>query len=293
MKTASLMLALVGLGLLASANADPSPKVNAPQGCVPAPQAKSTESGWADRVIHEKTGIELVFIPGGKFTMGSKSPMPYEVTLVPYYIGKTEVTNAQYRKFLKASGYDGTSDADEHYDLYLRHFRGKSAMSADDDYPIVWVSWHNAKAFCAWAGLGLPSETQWEFAGRAGTTTNYHFGDSGAQFFQYCWATHNSNGTTHPVAQKKPNAWGLYDTLGNVWEWAQDDFTYDQYPHPKIPRPTDGSARIEGGMTKSMRGGSWSSSIGVYFDSSARNNSAAVNARNNLGFRVVMPLKRP
>ena len=137
----------------ANAKTDSLEQIKTPQGCVPALEAERTESGWADRVIHEKTGIELVFIPGGKFTMGSDSPAPYEVAIaVPYYIGKTEVTNAQYRRFLKASGYDGTSDADRHYDLYLCHFRGKSLMSADDDYPVVWVSWHNAKAFCAWSG---------------------------------------------------------------------------------------------------------------------------------------------
>ncbi len=292
MKTASLILALFGLVLLASANTELSPKIKAPQGCVPAPKAKSTESGWADRVIHEKTGIELVFIPGGKFTIGSNTPSPYEVTLVPYYIGKTEVTNAQYRKFRKASGYDGTSDTDENYDLYLRHFRGKSLMSADDNYPVVWVSWHNAKAFCAWAGLALPSEARWEFACRAGTTTHYYFGDSTSKFEQHSWSTHNSGGLTHPVARKESNAWGLYDMYGNVWEWAEDDFAYALLPHPRIARPTDGSARIEGWMTKSVRGGSWSNTIArPYFDSNARNNSAPVNARNNLGFRVVLPLK--
>ena len=299
MKTASLILALFGFVLLASAITEPSPKINAPQGCVPAPKAKSTESGWADRVIHEKTGIELVFIPGGKFTMGSNSPAPYKVTIVPYYIGKTEVTNAQYRRFLKASGYDGTSEADENYDLYLRHFRGKSIMSTADDYPVVWVSWHNAKAFCAWAGLTLPSEARWEFACRAGTTSHYYFGESASKFppsvikfEQHSWSTHNSGGLTHPVARKESNAWGLYDMYGNVWEWAEDDFAYDHYPHPQIPRPTDGSARIEGRMTKSLRGGSWSNTSTHWISgSTGRYNSAAVNAFDNVGFRVMLPLK--
>ncbi len=290
MKTILIVSILVGYVFLGSASAQPSPKV--PAGCVTAPEAKATESGWADRVIHSKSGVELVFIPGGKFTLGSNSPAPYEVTVPPYYIGKTEVTNTQFRQFLGASGYDGRCGTDEHYDLYLRHFRDKSLMSADDDYPVVWVSWHNAKAFCAWAGLALPSEAQWEFACRAGTTTRYHFGDDMSKFGDYGWALPNSGGLTHPVAQKKPNDWGLYDMHGNVWEWAEDDFAFDHYPHPQIERPTDGSARIEGRLTKSLRGGSWSNAISAYVSgSNGRSNSAAVNARNNVGFRVVMPLQ--
>ena len=285
-----MTLAGVILMVLSSANTGLSQETKIPPGCVASPEVTMTESGWCDRVIHRQTGIELIFIPGGTFAMGSRSPMPYEVTVLPFYMGKTEVTNAQYRKFLEAGGYDGKADSDKHYDLYLRHFRGESMMSADDDYPIVWVSWHNAKAFCTWADLTLPSEAQWEFACRAGTTTRYFFGDM-SKFAEYGWALHNSNGFTHPVAQKKPNAWGLYDMLGNVWEWAEDDFAFDLLPHPQIARPTDGSARMEGGLTKSSRGGSWSSALGIYFDNNARNNSAAVNAFNNVGFRVLLPLK--
>ena len=295
MKKACLIAALLGPVLLMGANAKQLQKLKAPDGCVPAAQAKATESGWADRVIHQKTGSEMVYITPGTFTMGSVSPAPYEVTIAaPYYMGQTEVTNAQYRRFLKASGYDGKSDTDDHYDMYLRHFRGKSLMSADDNYPVVWVSWQNARAFCAWAGLTLPSEAQWEFACRAGTTSRFFYGDSEETFSQYGWASSNSGGLTHSVARKKPNAWGLYDMHGNVWEWAEDDFAYDHYPHPKIARVTDGSARIEGRLTKSLRGGSWSNTTTFWVSGSeGRSNSAAGIARNNVGFRVVMPLKRP
>ena len=75
----------------------------------------------------------------------------------PFYMGKTEVTNGQYRRFLEARpDYDGTAEVDPAYDLYLLHFKNKSTMSPEDEYPVVWVSWHNAKAFCCWAGLELP-----------------------------------------------------------------------------------------------------------------------------------------
>ncbi len=292
MKTTLVVLVLFCLVFLASVNAEAPQAIKTPAGCAPVLGAEATESGWADRVVHEKSGIELVFIPAGTFTMGSNSPAPYEVKVALYYIGRTEVTNAQYRRFLEASGYDGKPDTDENYDLHLRHFRGESLMSADDNYPIVWVSWHNARAFCSWAGLALPSEAQWEWACRAGTTTRYYYGDDESKFGQYGWAIPNGGGFTHPVAQKKPNAWGIHDMHGNVWEWAEDDFAFDHYPHPQIARPNDGSARIEGRLTKSLRGGSWSNTTTAYVSgSNGRSNSAAVNARNNVGFRVVMPLK--
>ena len=205
----------------------------------------------------------------------------------PFYMGRTEVTNAAYRKFVSATGYEGKSDTDSAYDLYLRHWRGKSLMSQDDDYPIVCLSWKNAKAFCKWAGLKLPTEAQWEYACRAGTTTAYYFGDDKKDFDHYGWAHTNSKGLTHPVAQKKHNAWGLYDMLGNVWEWVEDDYV-DSYDDA----PSDGSARVEGAMTKVLRGSSWSNATWLEScGSGARFNSAPGNASNNVGFRVVLPIE--
>lgn len=271
-----------------------APGTQVPDGCVAAPGAKPTESGFADRVIHEKSGIELVLIPAGSFSMGtdgrkagSNTVPKHSVTFAKsFYMGKTEVTNAEYRRFISASGYEGKSDTDPAYDLYLRHFRGKSLMSADDHYPVVWVSWHNAKAFCTWAGLALPSEAQWEYACRAGATTLYYFGDKQKDFDDHGWGLTNSNGLTHRVAKKKPNPWGLHDMHGNVWEWCEDDYVYKYHG-----APADGSARIEGKMTKCLRGISWSNSTRPNFSGShARHNSAPGNAANNFGFRVVLNL---
>ena len=268
-------------------------EMKAPSGCTPADGAKATAQGYADRVIHEKTGIELVLVPGGDFTMGAtgvgSAVIPrHEVTIArPLYVGKTEVTNAQYRKFLQATGYDGKPDTDPAYDLYLRHWRGESLMSKEDDYPVCWVSWKNAKAFCDWAGLALPTEAQWEYTCRAGTTTLYYNGDDPKGFDEIGWALTNSEELTHRVAEKKPNAWGVYDMLGNVWEWVEDDYVrgYDG-------APTDGSARVEGRTTKALRGGSWSNSTWpVSASSAARFNSAPGNASNDVGFRVVLPVE--
>ena len=267
----------------------------APPGCTPADGARAGAGGYADRVVHEKTGAELVLIPAGDFTMGAtgwstKSLPPHEVTIArPFYIAESEVTNAQYRKFVDATGYDGKADTDPAYDLYLRHWRGESIMSTDDDYPVVWVSWVNAKAFCQWAGLALPTEAQWEYACRAGTTTIYYNGNEQKGFDEIGWGLTNSDGLTHRVAEKTPNAWGVYDMLGNVWEWCEDDYIrrYDG-------APADGSAHVENPRTwtRVLRGGSWSNSTKRGTSSSAsRFNSAPGNASNDVGFRVVVPLK--
>ena len=262
-----------------------------PAGCASAPDAKAAADGYADRVIHEKTGIELILIPAGTFTMGSKEmgskAIPHTVTIAtPFYIGKTEVTNAQYRRFVAATSYDGATDTDPAYDLYLRHWRELGLMSPDDEYPVVWVSWNNAKAFCDWAGLALPSETQWEYACRAGTDTLYYNGDAQKGFDEIGWGLTNSDALTHPTAQLAPNAWGLYDMLGNVWEWCEDDFVW-RYDGA----PDNGSARVETPrkLTRSLRGGSWSNSTRPVTNSSAaRFNSAPGNASDDVGFRVVL-----
>ena len=274
------------LALLSSALVRPA-ELRVPSGCAPATGAKAAPNGYTDRVVHAKSGIELVLVPAGQFLMGAK-PGTRGVTITgPFYIGKTEVTNAQYRKFIEATGYEGKPDTDPAYDLYLLHWNGKSLMSAGDEFPVVWISWKNAGAFCKWAGLGLPTEAQWEYACRAGTTTEYHFGDNQHDFDEYGWGLTNSDALTHPVARLKPNAWGLYDMHGNVWEWCEDDF--GEYGDA----PSDGSARVDAQLaTKCLRGGSWSNSTRSWVSgSAARFSSAPGNASNDVGFRVVLTLE--
>ena len=265
-------------------------EIKTPPGCIPAEGAKASADGYADRVIHEKTGIELVLVPAGSFTMGGFALPEHKVTIAkPFYIGKTEVTNVQYRRFVEATGYNGKPDTDPAYDLYLRHWRGQSLMSKEDDYPVVWVSWKNANAFCGWAGLSLPAEAQWEYACRVGTTTLYYNGDAQAGFDEIGWGVTNSKALTHPAAQKKPNAWGLYDMLGNVGEWCEDD-----YVNPWTGGPADGSALIENPrtLTRALRGGCWSRSTEpATAGSAARFNTAPGNASNDVGFRVVHGLE--
>ena len=133
--------------------------------------------------------LELVEIPGKSWLMG-----------------KYPVTQEQYETLMNNNP---------------SHFRGI-------DRPVEYVSWNDAQEFCRKAStvtgkqVRLPSEIEWEYAVRAGTTTEYFFGNDAQDLDKYAWYDHNSNGQTHPVGTKEPNPWGLYDMLGNVWEWCQD-----------------------------------------------------------------------
>ena len=252
--------------LLCAASLAGAEQIKVPKGCVADKSAVASHAGYANRVKHKKTGIDLVLVPAGSFKSGDR-----EITLAkPFYIGRTEVTNGQYKRFLEKSGYDGLPDVDPGYDMHLLHFRGKSLMPTDDDFPIVFVSWHNAKAFCRWSGdLDLPSDAEWRYCAQAPRTE----GTEG-------WITNISEGHTHKVAGRTPNAWDIYDLFGNVWEWCLDDYVSG------VPLPSDGSARLrEGQLTKVLRGGSWSTVRGVAGGSV---NNAPGNAANDAGFRVVL-----
>lgn len=206
-----------------------------------------TNSGWAQAIIHEATGIELVYIPAGSFVMGSpKSEQDamvaagtkrewvddetqHQVTFSRgFYLGKTEVTQAQWQK-LMGSNPSGFQNA------------GASA-------PVENVSWDDCQEFCRKAGsdLRLPTEAEWEYACRAGTT-----GAFAGNLDEMAWYDNNSGDTTHPVATKGPNSWGLYDMHGNIFEWCQD--WYDTYPTGAVTDPKG----PDSGMGRVLRGGSW------------------------------------
>jgi len=305
--TRAFIAVLLVLSLVGTVRAAEHLDLRAPDRCRAAQDAQAGPHDYADRVIHEQTGIQLILVPAGTFTMGtndpdaSSNPQPArQVTITrPFYVGRTEVTNGQYRRFMKAMpDYQGEADVDPAYDLYLRHFRGKSVMSDADDHPVVYVSWQNANAFCDWASLAIPSEAQWEYACRAGATTKFSFGDDLADIPQYAWVDLAAGHETHPVATKLPNAWGLYDMHGNVWEWCADDYIsgYEDAPADESVR------RDPDAQTKPLRGGSWSTGPGrslartpAWFYSTAlgsvsRLNVAPGNARQDRGFRVILPL---
>ena len=157
---------------------------------------------------------------------------------------------------------------------------------AKEDRPVEQVSWDDAQEFLAKLNLmekidtyRLPTEAEWEYACRAGSTTRFCFGDKEEKLGEYAWYGDNSEGKTHPVGQKQPNAWGLYDMHGNVWEWCQD--WYGDYPAGPVTDPRGPDA----GEYRVLRGGSW--------DNDTRNLRSAVRnyyypdyRSDIIGFRV-------
>ena len=172
-----------------------------------------------------------------------------------FEMGTTEVTIGQFRAFLQATGYptDGekvgvswTRGPDTDWQSEDAVDWCRATRDQSDDHPAIFISWYDAMAFCHWLSgqtgqeIRLPSEAEWEYACRAGTTGLY-----AGELSEMGWSQYNACGRTHPVAQKQPNAWGLYDMHGNVWEWCLDFFqpNYEGVPTDGRPRWEVASAR--------------------------------------------------
>jgi len=233
-------------------------------------QEGSGRTAPSGKTFTNSTGMTFVQIPAGTFMMGSPSSEPnrasdetqHRVTLTkPFYMQTTEVTQGQWKAVM------GNNPS---------HFN-----SCGDSCPVEQVSWNDCQEFIRKLnqreGNGayrLPTEAEWEYACRAGTTGPYY-----TDLDRAGWYSGNSNNRTHPVAQKTPNAWGLYDMHGNVYEWCQDWF--GDYPGGSVTDPKGSSS----GGSRVIRGGSWR----LY----ARNCRSAYRCyntpdvrNNNNGFRV-------
>lgn len=217
-------------------------------------------------------GIEWVDIPAGSFMMGSPDGVgdddehpQHKITLSAFRMSKYEVTFDQYDAFCEATGRSKPSD--------YGWGRGNR--------PVINVSWYDARAFCDWLGNGtrLPTEAEWEYACRAGTTTTYSFGNEiNANDANYG----NRMGQTIPVGQYAPNKWGLYDMHGNVWEWCEDWYHADYYKYSPAKDPKG----LPSGSGRVVRGGSW------YYDpqlcrSAERYSNDPSSSYYYYGFRVV------
>jgi formylglycine-generating enzyme required for sulfatase activity len=220
---------------------------------------------------------EMVLIPAGEFMMGSpdgegagfERPQ-HEVSIDSFYMGKHEVTFEQYDLFCEKTGRSKANDRG--------WGRGKR--------PVINVSWHDAVAFCDWLSelsgdwYRLPTEAEWEYACRAGTTTKYNFGDGARNLGQYAWFSGNAGRRTHPVGALKVNAWGLHDMHGNVWEYCSDWYDESYYGGAPSSNPT-GPAN---GQDRVRRGGSWGSDPGQ-LRAATRNYSSPDVAMGFTGFR--------
>ncbi len=216
-------------------------------------QPKVSRSGGFIERLPDGVMLEMVQLPAGSFMMGSPDSdgMAYhaekpqhQVNVKAFAIGKYPVTQAQYVAVMG---------------------RNPSYFTGDPNCPVECVSWDDATKFCEKLSqlfgkqYRLPSEAEWEYACRAGTTTRYYFGDDANQLGDYAWYESNSGGVTHRVGQKKPNPWGLHDMHGGLLEWCLDHW-HDSYNGAQ----TDGSAWITGGDSsyRVLRGGSWDDNPG-------------------------------
>lgn len=242
--------------------------------------------GWTDE--YKTTKLVLRRIKAGTFIMGKdQTDESHRVTLTkPFYMGVFEVTQKQWELVMgtwpgssPSSSY-GRGDAYPAYYVSYNDIRGSSSGA----------QWPASAAVDASSFLGrlraktgldfdLPTEAQWEYACRAGTMTMYYWGDEMNDF--YAWYYNNSDSKTHPVGTKLPNAWGLYDMNGNVWEWCRD--WYGTLVYGTDP---DGSAS---GSSRVQRGGSWRNNSD-YCTSSYRGSFGPSGRISDLGFRLVMVL---
>jgi len=218
-------------------------------------------------------GDEMLLIPGGRFTMGSidgepDEKPPHAVEIAPFYMDVHEVTNGEFKKFADATGHP------------LPPFWYPELDRADE--PVSGPSWHDAQAYARWAGKRLPTEAEWEYAARGGQQKG-KFPWSGR--LDAAYANFSSFGIL-PVKRLKPNGFGLYDMIGNVWEWCADWYADDFYGSRPVKNPTGPSD----GTLKVLRGGAW-----YCEEAEARTTNrfyAAPDARNfSYGFRCVRDVK--
>ena len=233
-------------------------------------------------VLPDGIELDMVNLLGGRFMMGStngsfdEEPV-HQVTLTQdFQIGKFEITKAQWEAVM------GTTP-----------WAGVSYVLDDPNSPAVWVSWNDVQTFITALNnhtgetFRLPTEAEWEYACRAGSTTEYSFGDSASNLGDYAWYRTNAGGAgqqyAHIVGGKLPNAWGLYDMHGNAWEWCQDWYgssNYSSSPGSDPTGPPSGSYRV-------LRGGSFFLYVDYGCRSAYRYGIYPNGSNGDIGFRVV------
>jgi len=303
-----------------------------------ATKAKEHQAAWAKYLgvpveMENSIGMRFVLIPPGEFDMGSTEEevaelleeaklrgearleryidhLPSEAPkhrvriTKPFWLGRHEVTRAQFRRFVDESGYQteperdgiggyGLVDGQWKQDPRIVWNREPGGEHADD-HPVVNLTWNDMTAFGQWLSekegetSQLPSEVQWEYACRAGTTTNWYSGDDERALKEHGWLSDNAETKSHPVGQKSPNAWGLYDMHGNVWEGCQDWWGaryYAMSPLDDPMGPLEGSLRVYRGGSRREVTSSVRTSLRGAFEPELR--------WDDVGFRLARTVSSP
>lgn len=239
-----------------------------------------------DRV---KLSFDMVLIPGGTFVMGSpeseagrqdhEGPQ-HKVRLDPFYLCTTETTLelflAYYQETVSAKkdffemqqaqkDKEKADKEDVHAITGPTPVYGDLTMGYEETHPAIGMTWHNAVTFCRWLSqktgktYRLPTEAEWEYAARAGTTYAFGCGDDPNRLVDVAWYEDNTDVETQPVAQKQPNAWGLYDMLGNVCEWVYDFYSPTAYQEAAKQSPAVNPKGPKTGKVHVARGGAYHS----------------------------------
>ncbi|MDD8025795.1 MAG: formylglycine-generating enzyme family protein [Acidobacteriota bacterium] len=251
----------------------------------------ATGQEWQDSV----TGTKFVLIPAGVFDMGSNSGDPDEkpihrVSVNGFWIGKYEVSVGQWRQFSTETGYKTEAEKSggayvlvgKEWKMNPGAYWDKPGFGQTDEHPVTCVSWNDTQHYIEWINkredtdkYRLPTEAEWEYACRAGSTGS-RYGDQG----EIAWYWDNSGQSAHSVGKKKGNAFGLYDMLGNVWEWCLD--LYGPYSSGFTSNPAGASS----GSNRIFRGGSW-----AYYTQLLRSSDRGYEMPScryvNIGFRLV------
>ena len=289
------------------------------------------EKEYVQSIPGTKEKVEMVYIPGGTFIMGSpksekghfgdEGPQ-HEVEISPFWMGKFEVTWDLYELFVTRDIDSKRPKEVEGEEVYIdidaisgatQPYTEMSFGMGVEGYPAICMTQLAAAKFCEWLSAmtgnfyRLPTEAEWEYACRAGTKTAYSFGDSPVDLDIYAWHEGNSGGAYHQVGQKKPNPWGLYDIHGNVSEWTLDQYVPTIYKQRKrktvnnpFQQPTKTYPRV-------VRGGAWSDKAYRLRSATRRPSSKKWKKRDPqipkslgwhtdapfVGFRVVRPVKSP
>ena len=284
--------------------------------------ARAHQEEWAKHlgvpVEHTNSiGMKFVLIPSGEFTMGStdeqieaalkstegmkadqgtkdrirKTERPQHKVVIskPFLMSATEVTIGQYKKF-SATGFVTEAEKAAVNDPKVQTYL-KPGYPVTDDSPAASLTWNDAVAYCQWLStqekkvVRLPTETEWEYACRAGSTTQFSFGEDESELVKYAWYSKNAGGRSHPVGTLLPNPFGLYDMHGLLFEWCgdwYDETWYEKSPSKELGGPLAGTSRV-------LRGGRWGTDS-IDCRSSYRHSLAPSSRYNGNGFRCVEEL---